>query len=224
MTIDLRNLKVFADTPEERAHAQWLVNDGQSLGGPLMPMMDRAYSVSADASGGPGSSVAYATATQTSFIGADSFSGSLTASAQARATPSTVSWGYYGHGSAFSLFDVQFQLDESQPYSFTASGSGNVSASLGQVGGSMLWSSTGFHSGQLAPGLYEFRFAVSADALAPYSALATIAGDNASGQFTFGIGVASVPDDGVTWLMLALACAVLRTIYENRNPNTKRIL
>ncbi len=77
---DLRNLKVFADTPEEHAHAQWLINDGQSLqsaGAPAMPAMDRSYAVSSDSQGGPGSSVAYANAAQKTFISDDLFAGSI---------------------------------------------------------------------------------------------------------------------------------------------------
>src|SRR4051812_4976138 len=89
---DIRNLKVFADTPEERSHAQWLFNDGQSLqslGAPWMPDMHVSYGVNSDSSGGLGSALAYAKASQVSSITDDLFSGTLGASASARASAST---------------------------------------------------------------------------------------------------------------------------------------
>ena len=211
---DYRNLKNVAQSPDQDSRDTFPGFLGV-LSPPLYVGFNHASSVDSDSQGGPGSASAHSTASQVSTLSPHLFEGSLAVDTGARATESTVEWGYYGRATAESLFGVQFQLLSEHDYEVTGSGVGNTSTSLKQIGGIDLFSQSGFEtlglSGHLLPGTYEFRFVVNADAVAWYSSTGSIDSESGSANFRFTLtdGIVDVPEGGSSLLMLGFGSLML---------------
>lgn len=205
LLLDYRNLSCYAESDEERR--------GGNPWWPQPEIHPRSFNMalgqSADAQGGPGSSRASSSTSQNSTMDPGLHQGFLAVATDAHATVSTVQWPYHAFATAESIYGVRFELLTWHDYGASASAIGNTSISLTEVGANSLFSVSRFETfsftGQLGPGIYDFFFAVNADAVA-LGSLTSGSSDYeaASGNFQFWLTESNnVPEPTTTLLFLA---------------------